>query len=242
MPSVLEAVLFMDSESSSVGTPLTAYSLFDHARDLAAPAKTFAQFADLVISATIAQDAEPGHVKSLPVSIASRLLGKIINAIRDQVDYDVLRAARWIRCVIQMILDSRSRPEATDLISEMVEKQEGESLDIVESVINEALALAQSAADQTTSLDSRGTSQPPRGQQDFKQCYPSDELHWLSAALFNLAVDFYIDEKPVKAEKWTRIAVELADALGRNTKEDGGDDGKLSRDLRTRAGRMEFHI
>jgi hypothetical protein len=237
MPSVLEAALVMELENSFAGSSLTLSSLIDQARDLNAPAKSFAHFADLIISTAIAQDEESARVRSLPIPVASRLLGKIINAIREQPDYDVLRAARWIRCVTQMVLDSKSRLQAIDHLIEELEEQQEESLDIVEAIVDEALTLAR-----YSSSDNHRPGQPPRDQRNSTKCYPSDELHWLSAALFNLAVDFYIAEKRAEAEKWTVKAAELADILGRNRREDGGDEGALSTQLRERARRMGLNV
>ena len=96
------------------------------------------------------------------------------------------------------------------------------NLQVVASIADEALALARNAGkDHTT------------------DCYPSDELQWLSSIFFNLAVDYYTAENDAEAKKWAAKAVEVADALGSNSREQGGDDGALARVLRERCRRMD---
>ena len=225
LPLAFEALLFMTASDTSAAPSLNQVAfvhIINQASELKAPAKTFALLADLILSSTMLRaghQAEPPP--ELPLSMAISLLSKVINAIRSQSEYDVVRASRWIRCVVQLVLERTAQTEERKSGS----SDERESnLQVVASVVDEALALARDAGhDHTT------------------DCYPSDELHWLSSTLFNLAVDYYTAANDVEAKKWVAKATEVADALARNPRKQGGDDGALARALKERCGQMVWN-
>ena len=217
LPLAFEAILFMtandtmgDSSLASVGL----LQLMDQASSLSAPAKTFASLADLTLSSAM-RDGSDGYesLPVLPLPTALELLCKIINAIRCQSEYDVVRASRWIRCVVQMVLDHGTDSDNKTNLS----KERESHIRLVESTVDEALSLARDASN-----DGKG------------DVYPSDELHWLSTTLFNLAIDYCNVDQEDEAKMWALKAVEVADVLGRNPRDEGGDEGALSRILRER--------
>ena len=218
LPLPFEAFLSSVCECPPEDTSLNDIGVgdtIDKAAELNAPAKTFAQLADVILSsAQVRVGDQENPVPPLPLSAAIDLLCQVINAIQSQPDYDVVKAARWIRCVVQMVLDFPAHPETTE--SGAVDEREY-NLQVVESIVDEALLLTRDSSN--------------KGKQE---CYPSDELQWLSSTLFNLAVDYHVAGKGMEAKKWAGKAVEVADALGRNLKGGGGDDGSLARMLRER--------
>lgn len=225
LPVAFEALLFMTAGDTSATRSLNQVAfvhIIDQASALKAPAKTFALLADLILSSTMLQVGNQAEqTPQLPLSVAISLLSKVIDAIRNQSEYDIVRASRWIRCVVQMVLDGTAQTEGRQSGS----SDERESnLQVAGSIVDEALALARNAGkDHTT------------------DCYPSDELHWLSSTLFNLAVDYYTAENDAEAKKWVAKAEEVADALARNPRKQGGDDGALARALRERCRQMVWN-
>ena len=193
-------------------------TLVDAASKLEAMSKTYALFADMILSSAMAEDSD---AERLPLPSALILLEKVIAAMRKQEDYDVARAARWIRCVVQLVLD---HPD-----------EDGE-LNMVEKVVDEALVLARNAVEEDVmdiDVDEGGEA---------RQVYPSDELEWLSTVLFNLGVDFYIREDKKGAKMWAEKAVEVADVLANMPKGEGegggGDGGLLGKCLREKCKKM----
>jgi hypothetical protein len=234
IPLEFEALLFMDLEqgtglSSAITGGLVA--VIDQASQLKAPAKTFAVVADSILSSAMYGSTKSTvDTKSLPLLTAIELLSKVINAIRNQSDYDIVRAARWIRCVVQMVLDHLSASTGKD--NEGAKASEDDSLAAVACIVDEALKLARDASNAAQTKASK----------EAEEYYPSDELHWLSTTLFNVAVDYYVAENQGEAKKWASKAVELADALGRNPQREGGDEGGLARALRERCGKMRWNV
>jgi hypothetical protein len=230
LPLAFEALLFLSSAEATKAPcfdDIGLIHLIDEATRLSVPAKTFALLADLTLSSTTLTPVvdEADEAPRLPLSTATKLLSRVINAMRNESDYDIVRAARWIRCVVQMVLDHQSQTGQS--VGGDID-QRTNSLEVVEPVVDEALNLAH---------DATNTVSAANGQQS-AEAYPSDELHWLATTLFNLAVDFYVAEKEEDARKWASKAVDVADALGRNPREEGGDDGGLARVLREREGMM----
>ena len=220
-----EALLFMtlaDTPPDGRFDHIGLATLIDTASKTQAQPKVYALFADMILSSITNAEtaADSGHI---PLPSAITLLQKIIRAIRKQDDYDVGKAARWIRCIVQIILDHPA-------------EQKEREMQLVEKMADEALNLARSSVqqeDDAMDLD-EGDSQ--------RQVYPADELEWLSTVLFNLTVDYYIKEDRDRCEKWVERSVGLADVLGNMRKRNGGDGGMLSRCLRGKAGMMGFKM
>ncbi|KAK7890191.1 hypothetical protein LTR67_008657 [Exophiala xenobiotica] len=123
---------------------------------------------------------EQGHMSpQLSISTATQLLAKLIQGLRVQSDYDTAQAFRWIRCVVQVVLD---RCGADSKLS-AAEYEKG--LITVKTITEQALALARSALPPVVNGTDKGQSQ---------QAYPSEELEWLATTLFNLAIDLYVAE------------------------------------------------
>jgi hypothetical protein len=230
LPVGFEALMYMEADNnwnSNLKESISLTEMIDSAAKMEAPPKTYALLADLILSAAQPQNEAPqGKIAQIPLPLAINLLSKIIQAMRSQPDYDVERAARWIRCVVQLVLDRQPRHEESKDI-EREAKEHSQCLDVVYNIINEALVLAADAVNSA-------------GKDKAAQVYPSDELHWLVTMLFNLGVERWVAEREGEARKWTEKAVEVADAMGRNPGVFGGDGGALGRGLRGKRGRMGF--
>lgn len=121
LPLAFEANLFTALTDTLSGTPLATLSLTQLIDDIPTVTnsfKTYAFFADLILStATLGDPSEtpcsPTSTRRpalLPIDHAISLLGRLITAMRSQdSSYDIVRAARWIRCVVQLVLDSRAQ-------------------------------------------------------------------------------------------------------------------------------------
>ena len=211
------------------------------AQSLNAPAKTYALLADLTLSASIARaEGESQIGRSLPlisVKVAATLLRNIIGAARTTAEYDIDQASRWVRCVVQVILDGIGHQNRQN-------DEESEILVMLEEVVDQALVMAgnlqQHQAESRVDLDRNSrtgnsfaetTGGHPTGVAAAVTVspYPTEELEWLSTTLFNLAVDLYVAEKEPLAKNWAGKAVEVADMLSA-----GGDGGLLVRVLRSK--------
>ncbi|KIW83214.1 hypothetical protein Z517_02459 [Fonsecaea pedrosoi CBS 271.37] len=196
-PLAFEALLFLVGTSTadvSGPTPVqhdfSLAEMVDQMVLLNPPQKTYSLFADMILSASMSgglestEPSQPSGPESstptvlLPVSTTTNLLAKLISGLRNHPDYDSNRAARWMRCMVQIVLDRRrdSRPQN--------QYQSGKNLSTVARITEHALDLATSAA-----------SSAAAGGND----YPPEELEWLAVTLFNLAIDLYALPPPLPA-------------------------------------------
>jgi hypothetical protein len=212
--------------------------LFDDASQLASSSTVYAVIADLILRSTLENEHESERdfrtPARLPLNAAVELLGRVITVTSAQPDYDVAKAARWIRCVVQTILDANTAFQSGPSIN----SKSNTYLDLLDAMTTEAIQLARSATrfvneylfhrPDDMDLDHRDTEDAP------PEPYPADELQWLSTTLFNLAVDLWVGGLAEDAQKWAATAVEVADVLRSMHAADGGDEGELSAKLRER--------
>ena len=235
-----EAQLFLILSDVKDGLHLNDSSLvllLDDLPQLTLSLKAHACLADLILSATIPEHQSPQQANflptRLPIQTSITLLGTLLGLIRDGQDYDVIQAARWIRCIVQLVLDAQpavltttttsqaaaapTMSNATSTITTTVSTVNTATLDLLSPVVTEAIELARSVvnnavaktqqpAKPSSTRMSKGISTQPAA-----QLYPSDELQWLATTLFNLAVDLYFagaaadgpQEKPGEASLGT---------------------------------------
>jgi len=223
MPLAFEAALYIndsmnDNEPDSQD-PGTLTQLIEEAYSCGAPPKTYALFADMTLSAVTADGStERKSPPQLPISKAADLLRAIISAVRSLPAYDVVQASRWIRCIVQMILDRRppqqSQPTLnTDMDSRKDTSVDDTNLSLVNEVVAQALILARDAAAHNKSQAQWRAQESKAEKTPTTKSYPSEELEWLATSLFNLAVDLYVAERENLAKKWAEKALEVADLL-----------------------------
>ena len=230
IPLAFESALFLASADVEHRLPfntITLTQLINDASQQDAPAKTYALIADLILSSTLSQGplSSPDPRNPIPITVTVELLGRVISAIRTQPEYDIVRAARWIRCIVQIVLDSHSTASS-----------DHDLLHLITSIIDEALNLARDAAHSSTN----GRTQ--HHITDDIEVYPSDELEYLSTTLFNLSIDFFVAEEEKEAKVWADKAVEVADVLALSPRNRGGDEGALGRCLREKGARAGWTL
>ena len=215
LPLTFEALIIGNAEVSTPQTRLCALQdLIDTARESHAPAKTYALFADMILSC--ARDKH--NRERLSNGDATNLLRKVICAVRTLPAYNVDQASRWIRCVLLLSLDNTPLNDRN---------HDGTKLRIVEEVVDQAIMLAQQAL--SANGDVPMNDEDEHATQQNRMPYPSEELEWISTTLFNRAVDYYVVEQEELAKKWATKAVEVADVLALQRL---GDGGSLTRTLR----------
>ena len=236
---------------------LSLNQIMDQTIALDPPQKTYSIFADMVLCATdstsSASDQGVSNPPVLPISTTVSMLKKLVNGRRHQPNYDSTQAARWIRCLVQVVLDRRGtglhEPSNVGQLPESVaveQVDEKKNLSTVANLTEHALEVAISAS-----------------------AYPADELQWLATTLFNLAVDLYMsspsstgagtmktqgrgqdrsgglggrnEEDAGDPQYWASRAVRFADVLAADGTE-GGDCGMLARTLRERCQRLKLHV
>ncbi|KIW92270.1 uncharacterized protein Z519_07254 [Cladophialophora bantiana CBS 173.52] len=252
-PLAFEAVLFMAFTSQTdipgqaqVLDELSLTQIVDQMVQLNPPQKTYSIFAHMILSASTGSLDQDSAKHMLPISVTTNLLAKLISGLRNHPDYDNNQAARWMRCVVQIVLDWRgSQSHQTQKDS----TRDGKHLSTVARITEHALDLARSA--------------PSRD-------YPPEELEWLAATLFNLSIDLYASSpssnsesamadgveqnQEIKHEKkqsgdpvvmmpqfWAKRAIDIADVLAMNSA-GGGDGGLLAKVLRERCQRLQWDV
>ena len=202
------------------------------------PAKTYALFADMVISAVSGGGGQDSADPLISVELAVNLLRRIISAVRAASRYDIVQASRWIRCIVQLVIDGRNMSGRSIGGSTEVVNSVQTTLQIVQEVVDQAIVLAVDAKRQPKQdgqqrqpiePDSDVEMQDTDANAAILSSYPAEELEWLATTLFNLAVDLFIYENEDGAKQWSRKAVEVADVLAANV---DGDRGMLARVLR----------
>ena len=278
-PLAFEAILFLNClQTANTPNPvpvmvddLSFTQIIDHTMTLNPPQKIYATFADMILSACSRSSSSllptaPNLVPSptLPITAAINLLGKVVDGVRRLPTYDAPRGAKWIRCMIQVILDgleSRAAfngghdvPSAavtTDATDATTHAEATRNLGNLSTLTDHALLLATSQGDYH---------------------YPPEEIQWVATSLFNLAVDMYMSTSvfplnhlttissgpqgeattPDTPKFWAHKAVEFADLLDVDALDalcephgphcGRGDGGVLARALRERCARFGWEV
>ena len=223
IPLAFEALLFMNASSC-----LTAEAGFDeisiklllnNAAELEVPAATSAVLADTVLVFASGDATAWPQLDGLQISsvTAARLLGQVIGMLRKANDYDLGHAARWIRCISQLLLEDVELAVAKHTPGGPLTCNQ--SLAMLNSVVHQAMDLARS------SFSSRAKSTPKDNQRRRSthpaSMYPVEEVQWLAAKLFNMAVDFHTLGQEDLIPSWATTAIELAQMI----KSEGGSGG-----------------
>jgi tetratricopeptide (TPR) repeat protein len=170
MPLIFEAAIHSNlPEKQNTLDHLLAFLTLDSP-------KAYAACADMVLAGAMASDET-----QLPMDVAVALLNRIIAQVRTLEGYDIKQASRWIRCVIQLMIDTSAKRVGA--------KNAAAELGILRQALDEAAHIVEDAG------------------------YPNEELEWLGATTFNLAVDLYVTEKDDAGKKMASRALIFADAM-----------------------------
>ncbi|RMD44146.1 hypothetical protein DV735_g955, partial [Chaetothyriales sp. CBS 134920] len=221
LPLVFEALIFISNAHAAEKGSFDEANLtevVDKASRLEAGPKVYASFAHSLLSCFL--DQELNDRAGIPLSYALHLLQKVIEAMTSRDDYDIDQAARWIRCVVQIVLEHRDGHE---------------HLSLVQTTVDQALDLARSAAAEPNSKAVHQKAGP-------RQLYPAEELHWLSSALFNLGIDLYCKPDRQAAQLWMENAIKVAEMMTATVnRQDSGDASvsvSLAKTMRSRMAKL----
>ncbi|KAK5940799.1 hypothetical protein PMZ80_007216 [Knufia obscura] len=221
VPPAFEALLFVNAHTyladDTAFDEISVKQFLGTVNELQAPAATYALLADTVLAFASGADAFP-HLNGLqiPSISAARLLGQIIQALRQVQEYNLEQAARWIRCVAQLLLE--------DIEKVMPNTKMEQSLTMLQSVVKQAVDLAKNSP----GLDGGGDIDMSS---DLQHRYPPEELQWLATKLFNMAIDLFTAGDRKLAQQWASQAVEVAELV--STVSDG-----LAEILRSKTGEL----
>lgn len=193
---------------------------------LDATAQTYAVFAEMVISAVSGDNHNSEALIS--VDAAAHLLRQIMSAAQGTEGYDAHQAARWIRCVIQLVLSGPSHGI------------ESENVKLVEAVVEHAIMLA-ATGNPTRRKREDCEKDAAIADAESHRADVAEELEWIATTLFNLAVDYYVGEQEELGKKWARKAVELAEEFA-NSQKVNGDGGLLARVLREKMAELGWSV
>lgn len=271
LPLGFEALLQMNNANDGQNHELMIYDdlsftqIIDKAVKIEAPPKVYALLADLVLCAATTKE-EDNIQKQAVLSIgqAIKILSKIVQAVRNLQAYDINQAARWIRCIVQLIIDHGNVLSDTNMDFETSSNGAATSStsNLLKSVIDQAIMLARSAAEAaelSCPPDKTRTTTDHEGDIDMSNhvnnnnnkkrkstsshhehetsLHPPDELEYLATILFNMAVDFYVAGNEDQAKWYAGKAVEMADVLALPQAE-GEDKGMLAKVLRQKTGSL----
>jgi hypothetical protein len=190
-----------------------------------APAQTYALFADMVLCAASAGYNYPEPLIS--IDTAAKLLRQLVNVAQGTNGYGVVQASRWIRCIVQLIIDASDGDSGSP------------NMKLVEEIVEQAIVLASTGNSQAREREEHGND-AEQTDAELGAAYPAEELEWLATTLFNLAVDYYVGEKEKLGAKWASKAVELADILA--TSWDADDGGLLVSVLRGKMAELGWGV
>jgi len=201
IPLAFEALLFMNAHTylgdETAFDEISTKQFLGTSRELKAPVPLYALLADTVLAFASGDANASSQLNGLQIPLvpAARLLGQIIQALRHLQEYSIEQAARWIRCVAQLIVE--------DIEKVMPNTKMEQGLTMLKSVVQQAMDIAKTSLD----IDSPGDIDMESGK---TQRYPAEELQWLATKLFNLAVDLFAAGDRRLAQQWTSYAVDIA--------------------------------
>ncbi|EXJ56564.1 hypothetical protein A1O7_06908 [Cladophialophora yegresii CBS 114405] len=227
-PLAFEALFFMQCSSITDGPEqgpsmvdeTSLKQILDQTMALNPTQKTFSIFADMILSAGTGKhsNSDPGMSGSAPLSASTtvNLLARLITGLRSSPNYDAAQAAKWIRCMIQVVLDQleiravpqeRKNPasDSEDLPATAdTRTQCMKNLSTLAKLMDHALIFARS-----------------------NETYPAEELQWLATTLFNLAIDIYVtSSSPSPSTSTSASAPKIPYGTSKSeTGEDKGTEG-----------------
>jgi hypothetical protein len=264
-PLAFEALLAMQP----AGGPTDEVSLgqiIEQSAALEPAQRTFSLFADLILSASRCAFSQGGQAESgmpaLSSNAAVGLLAKLVSGLRSNPDYDASQASRWIRCMIQVVLDGLeiSRPELAQEQACTTDAFEGPATGNDGKKLN---TLARLGMHGKLSTLSKLTGHAFVLVMSNQASYPREELQWLATTLFNLGIDLYVASSPnrmqvnpacgntvidevTSPEFWAKKAIEFADMLpldiGGPRAHGEGKVGLFSHMLRERCEKLKWNV
>lgn len=215
-PFALEALLYVTISASGLDnfedlTHEPILRFLDATTKYCPPAGTYAVLTNIILTFTMADKGGYDGLRMNGTS-AAQLLGKIVKIIRMDRNYSLETAARWIRCIVQLVVEHME----TILMSSRSPDQPRFSartngvLQMLENITSQVVLLAESrAADKNiimTNIDSSTVDM-----------YPREELEWLATKIFNLSMDLYAHHHDDFAKTWSRRALEIAELVGKDS-------------------------
>lgn len=141
-------------------------------------------------------------------------LQKIINASGKIAGLDIIKMARWIRCLFQLALshDETVSLKCLDHATRLASLRKGVSLRHLPgtNVYCKLPCCLLVRTSTPSALVGAGLMMADNVMKETNQ-YPPTELEWLATTAFNVAVDFYVQEKDEKCKEWAGKALTLAD-------------------------------
>lgn len=232
LPLAFEATLLLtldpSNKESNIGiTPLLKLIEDAEVNDLGW--ETISICSDLVLSAAYPDNltSHNSQMQCLSKDDVITILSKIIDYNRHSPEYNITKAARWIRCMFRITLDGLQ-----DTKDKALQDDDQEQIQMAQQIVDQALNLARStsisSSAQAASDSNFLASHKPNS------TYPIEELEWLAAVLFNLAIDYYLAERIEIAEIWAAKAIDTAQVLATPQ----GDNGMMLALLKGRCEKM----
>lgn len=219
MPVAFEALLFMNASSHILdGTAFDEVSIKQFlivANDFKTPPASYALLADVVLTFACG-DTKLGNVR-IPYIAAARTLGSIVQKLRKTRTYNLQQAARWIRCIAQLIFEDIESNISNASESTEWSKTE-QNLNMLNSVLDEALSLSGQTSETSTNDPNDPNDSTISRESKSLNCeeyerYPAEELQWLSTKLWNMSIDLCRASQTEMAKTWASKAVQVAEMV-----------------------------
>lgn len=163
------------------------------------------------------------------ISEALSALQKIINLTSRQNGNDIVKLARWLRCLFNLTLtyNEEISIKCLEQAIQIAVKKQGVRLNSSNSSrLNSKHAQhTYRASIPSTLITTPPPSSPERREDDVepadvdikhKDPYPATELEWLATSSFNHAIDHYVGDNDAKCKEWAEKAMTLAQSLEDN--------------------------
>lgn len=233
IPLAFEALLFLNVNLySSVEASFDELSIRQYLQtvnDLEPPMASYAVLADTLLEFA-ANNGDRGGLR-LPALAAARLLSKIIQALREAQSYNTTQAARWIRCVAQLLFED---------IDELVGKSETKEppkttqhLSMLDCVTQQAINLAKAAPIHSKQEANVGAQRAIDATNKDLHQYPEEEVQWLATKLWNMAIDFHGIAQHETAKVWAHKAVQMAEVVAEHGGSMAGFVDQLKHNIRS---------
>ncbi|KAK4950074.1 hypothetical protein LTR66_013966 [Elasticomyces elasticus] len=220
LPLAFEALLFMNASACAdmhevSFDELSTIRMLQVASGLDIAPMDYATYVDIVLTfamGTVRKTPQAEQGLLIPKTAAVRLICKVIQILRQLQDFSIEQAARWLRCIVQLIIEDIEQIVAM-ADTRGLSKATASNLAMLDSLIQQMNGIAQlhlPAQQRSLQVEANPFTESNSTDAAKSQAYPQEELEWTATKLFNLAIDFYTARHVDLARTWADKAVEVA--------------------------------
>ena len=201
IPVAFEALLYVTASnyvmSEAPFDQMSVKQFLSRVAHLGTPTITYAVLVDVLLS--FANQDSCGEENfggmKIPTFVAAKMVGSIVQSVRNLEVYDTNQAARWLRCMVQLVID-----DVENIAEE--ESKCRQSVKVVQTLVEQVRMVAASS-----------------GQGE--NAYPMEELEWVAARSFNMAIDLQSYRHSDLARQMAALSVSVTETMMQISQEEG---------------------